>query len=56
MADNNKVTPDGLATKLFLITIIGAFTYMTVVYSYVIGGNRRMERETPQLTKVEHHD
>jgi hypothetical protein len=33
--------PDALARKTFLMTIIGALLYITVVFVFVISGNRR---------------
>jgi hypothetical protein len=47
--------PDALARKTFLITVVGALLYITVVFTFVIGGNRREEAkhvdgaETPTL-------
>jgi hypothetical protein len=38
-------TPDSLAKKTFLITIVGAVLYITVVFAFVIGGNRREEAQ-----------
>jgi hypothetical protein len=35
--------PDSLAKKTFLITIVGALIYIAVVFTFVIGGNRREE-------------
>ncbi|MEY4578155.1 MAG: hypothetical protein RL701_2858 [Pseudomonadota bacterium] len=36
------VNPDALASKTFVITVIGALLYVTVVFSFVIGGNREI--------------
>ncbi|HKU41046.1 MAG TPA: hypothetical protein VJR89_22945 [Polyangiales bacterium] len=36
-------SPDDLAKKTFLITVIGALLYIGVVFAFVIGGNRREE-------------
>lgn len=36
-------SPDSLAQKTFLITVVGALLYITVVFTFVIGGNRREE-------------
>jgi hypothetical protein len=35
--------PDVLAAKTFYITIVGAIIYIAVVFTFVIGGNRREE-------------
>jgi hypothetical protein len=40
---NKENTPDALARKTFLITVVGALLYITVVFTFVIGGNRREE-------------
>jgi hypothetical protein len=36
-------SPDVLAQKTFLITVVGAIIYIVVVFTFVIGGNRREE-------------
>lgn len=36
-------SPDALAQKTFFITVVGAMLYITVVFTFVIGGNRREE-------------
>jgi hypothetical protein len=40
---NKENSPDKLAEKTFLITVVGALLYITVVFAFVIGGNRREE-------------
>jgi hypothetical protein len=37
--------PDLLARKTFLITVVGAVLYISVVFAFVIGGNRREEAQ-----------
>ena len=39
------VNPDLLAKKTFLITVIGAILYISAVFAFVIGGNRREEAQ-----------
>lgn len=54
--------PDALAAKTFMITILGALIYIAVVFTFVIGGNRREEAnnvngaETPTLQAGQQHD
>jgi hypothetical protein len=36
-------SPDDLAEKTFFITVVGAVLYITVVFVFVIGGNKREE-------------
>lgn len=38
------VNPDALASKTFLVTVVGALLYITVVFLFVIQGNREDER------------
>ena len=40
---NKENSPDKLAQKTFLITVVGALLYITVVFVFVIGGNKREE-------------
>jgi hypothetical protein len=62
---NKDITPDSLATKTFAVTILGALLYIAVVFVFVIGGNRREEKDNPpehyehpgaQVHGVVHHD
>jgi hypothetical protein len=39
------ISPDVLASKTFLITVVGALLYIGVVFAFVIGGNRREEAQ-----------
>ena len=39
------VNPDLLARKTFLITVVGAILYISAVFAFVIGGNRREEAQ-----------
>ena len=54
--------PDTLAAKTFMITMIGALIYIAVVFTFVIGGNRREEANhvnganTPTLQVGHEHD
>jgi hypothetical protein len=54
------VSPDNLARKTFLMTVAGALLYITVVFTFVIAGNRREEQQAqpPQdpNTLAESHD
>jgi hypothetical protein len=59
------ITPDSLASKTFLITVVGAILYIGVVFAFVIGGNRREEAAgkpseisiaTPIDHPEQHHD
>jgi hypothetical protein len=38
-----NINPDSLAKKTFLMTVVGALLYMFVVFTFIIGGNRREE-------------
>jgi len=38
MAKSN-VNPDALASKTFVVTILGALLYIAVVFAFVIAGN-----------------
>lgn len=38
-------SPDDLAKKTFMITVVGALLYITVVFTFVIGGNKREEAQ-----------
>jgi hypothetical protein len=38
-------SPDDLAKKTFFITVVGALLYITVVFTFVIGGNKREEAQ-----------
>lgn len=40
--DNN---PDSLATKTFVVTMLGALLYIAVVFVFIIAGNRREEAQ-----------
>jgi hypothetical protein len=40
-----NINPDSLAAKTFLMTVVGAVLYITVVFAFVIGGNRREEEQ-----------
>jgi hypothetical protein len=42
----HDVTPDSLARKTFLMTVIGALLYITVVFVFVIAGNRADEKQS----------
>jgi hypothetical protein len=42
------INPDLLAKKTFLITVIGAILYISAVFAFVIGGNRREEAQEEQ--------
>lgn len=37
------VSPDALASKTFIVTMLGAVLYIAVVFAFVIFGNRRDE-------------
>jgi hypothetical protein len=39
------INPDALAKKTFLMTVVGAVLYITVVFMFVIFGNRREEQQ-----------
>jgi hypothetical protein len=39
------VSPDNLARKTFLMTVVGALLYIAVVFTFVIQGNRREEQQ-----------
>jgi hypothetical protein len=39
MSNNPLINPDSLASKAFLITLIGAVLYFATVFVFVIGGN-----------------
>lgn len=53
MAENES--PEGLATKWFLLTAVGAFIYVSVVFAFVIHGNDDL-LESAHDAKAEHHD
>lgn len=36
---NQNVNPDALASKTFIVTVVGAILYIAVVFAFVIGGN-----------------
>ena len=36
---NQNVNPDALASKTFVVTMLGAILYIVVVFSFVIAGN-----------------
>lgn len=38
------ISPDSLASKTFFISMIGALLYVAVVFAFVIGGNRTIEK------------
>ena len=38
-------SPDNLAKKTFMITVAGALLYIAVVFTFVIGGNKREEAQ-----------
>ncbi len=40
---NPNITPESLAAKTFAVTILAAVLYISVVFMFVIGGNRREE-------------
>jgi hypothetical protein len=42
------VNPDALASKAFIVTMMGAILYITVVFVFVIFGNRRDEEARQQ--------
>jgi hypothetical protein len=42
------VNPDALASKTFVVTMLGAILYITVVFVFVIFGNRRDEEARQQ--------
>jgi hypothetical protein len=44
---NPDISPDSLAKKTFLVTILGAILYISVVFAFIIGGNRREEKDNP---------
>lgn len=58
------VNPDALASKTFVVTMLGAILYITVVFVFVIFGNRRDEEARQQHPTEEvrsiswgpHHD
>jgi len=56
------VNPDALASKTFIVTMLGAILYITVVFVFVIFGNRRDEEARQQQLppagqhQVQHHD
>jgi hypothetical protein len=37
------ITPDSLAKKTFFVTVVGAILYITVVFVFVIGGNKDID-------------
>jgi hypothetical protein len=47
------VNPDALASKTFVVTIVGAILYITVVFVFVIAGNRRDEEEQLKQNQTE---
>jgi hypothetical protein len=40
---SKETNPDSLAKKTFAITMVGVLLYVTIVFIFVIGGNRREE-------------
>ena len=54
------VSPDALASKTFIVTMLGAILYIAVVFAFVIFGNRRDEEAARQLQQsapqVQPHD
>ena len=36
---NQNVNPDALASKTFIVTVVGAILYIAVVFAFVIAGN-----------------
>ncbi len=57
MAAENE-SPEGLAKKWFLLTVVGAVIYFSVVFTFVIRGNDKLAEQPhdTQDAKVEHHD
>jgi len=53
---NPQITPDSLAKKAFLLTICGLTLYVSVVFIFVIGGNRREEAAAAKSAETVHHD
>ena len=53
MAENSS--PEGLAKKWFVLTVVGAAIYFSVVFAFVIRDNDRLLEPT-QDAKVQHHD
>lgn len=43
--------PDSLAMKLFVVTMLGTLAYITVVFAFILAGNRR---EQAQLQPSDH--
>ncbi len=41
------ISPDSLAQKTFVVMLLGAFIYITVVFTFIIGGNRQEESAEP---------
>jgi len=50
MAKQN-VDPDALASKTFIVTVLGAILYIAVVFIFVIAGNEKSTGE-PQEADV----
>lgn len=46
------ITPDSLAKKAFLITMLGAILYITVVFVFVIGGNKDIDNSAGGVTPM----
>lgn len=53
MAENES--PEGLAKKWFLLTVVGAAIYFSVVFTFVISGNDKL-LEQPEAPKAGQHD
>lgn len=53
MAENDS--PEGLAKKWFLLTVVGATIYFSVVFAFVIRDNDKL-LEQPEAPKASQHD
>lgn len=47
MEKQQDITPDSLASKAFVVTMIGTALYIGVVFVFVIGGNKDIQTSQP---------
>ena len=51
---NKDITPDSLAKKAFIFTMLGALLYISVVFIFVIGGNKKLDADHAAQTPAAH--
>ncbi|HEX7480735.1 MAG TPA: hypothetical protein VF331_23240 [Polyangiales bacterium] len=51
---NKEISPDSLARQMFIVTLLGVILYVTVVFTFIIGGNRREEAAAAKAQAGQH--